>query len=361
MAQVSQRDLRAISEFIEELHSSRTLDAHAASVVHGIPRIIGCDVCTFNEINPQRRRVQWIANTVRDIPNSREICAQHMHEHPFVRHWNSGYGTHQAAKLSDFVGRRQWRDRGLYTEFYRPFEVEHMLGVALPAPRPRELHVLAFRKKLDFDERDRRVLDLLSPHFSAAYANAEVIADLEGQLTALRRGLETSGRTVVQLGPGRRIRQMSERAQDWLNSYFSSRWSDRTMLPPPLDEWVRRQQQGASKTDSLAAPRRPLVAERDGNRLTVRMLSERDGLVLLLSERKLRIAPEDLASLGLSPRETEVLTWLTRGESNGAIAESLGLAPATIKHCIERIYLKLEVGTRAAATAIAVATAGAGD
>jgi DNA-binding CsgD family transcriptional regulator len=361
MAQVSQRDLRAILQFIEELYSCQTLDAYAASVAHGVPRIIGSDVCTFNEVNPQRRRAQWVANTVRDIPNSREIFAQHMHEHPLSRHWNPGRGTYRAAKLSDFVGQREWHNRGLYTEFYRPLEVEHMLGVALPAPRPRELHILAFRKKLDFDERDRRVLDLLSPHFSAAYANAEVIADLEAQLTVLRRGLEAGGRSVVLLGPGRRIRQMSERAEDWLNSYFSPRWSDRTKLPPPLDEWVRRRQQGASKTDSLAAPRQPLVAERSGNRLTVHMLSERDGLFLLLSERKLRIEPEDLASLGLSPRETEVLAWLARGKTNGAIAESLGLAPATVKHCIERIYAKLEVGTRAAATAIAVATAGAGD
>jgi DNA-binding CsgD family transcriptional regulator len=34
------------------------------------------------------------------------------------------------------------------------------------------------------------------------------------------------------------------------------------------------------------------------------------------------------------------------------------LSPATIKHCLERIYGKLDVGTRAAATALAVAAAG---
>ena len=52
-----------------------------------------------------------------------------------------------------------------------------------------------------------------------------------------------------------------------------------------------------------------------------------------------------------------MLAWIAAGRSNADIAASLGLSPATIKHCLERIYAKLEVGTRAAAAAIAVRTA----
>jgi DNA-binding CsgD family transcriptional regulator len=102
----------------------------------------------------------------------------------------------------------------------------------------------------------------------------------------------------------------------------------------------------------------PLLAEGDGRRLTVQLVRSHDGLFLLLSERKLRIAPADIASLGLSPRETEVLAWLAHGKSNAEIAGILGLAPATVKHCLERLYGKLDVNTRAAATAVAVTTAG---
>jgi DNA-binding CsgD family transcriptional regulator len=64
------------------------------------------------------------------------------------------------------------------------------------------------------------------------------------------------------------------------------------------------------------------------------------------------------ASLSLSPRESEVLAWLAGGKTNRAIAEILGLSPIAIKHCVERIYGKLDVRTRAAATAIAIAAAG---
>ena len=102
-----------------------------------------------------------------------------------------------------------------------------------------------------------------------------------------------------------------------------------------------------------------MIVERNHKRLAVLPLSEGPGLSLLLCERKLCIEPEDLASLGLSPRETEVLAWLAGGKTNREIADILGLSPATIKHCVERVFAKLNVGTRAAATAIAVATAGA--
>jgi DNA-binding CsgD family transcriptional regulator len=100
-----------------------------------------------------------------------------------------------------------------------------------------------------------------------------------------------------------------------------------------------------------------LRSRRNSRRLCVLLLSDGHGLSLLLSERKLGIAPEDLVSLGLSRREAEVLAGLAGGKTNREIAGILGLSPATIKYCEERIFAKLKVGTRAAATAIAVARA----
>jgi DNA-binding CsgD family transcriptional regulator len=215
------------------------------------------------------------------------------------------------------------------------------------------MHVVAMRETLDFDGRDRRVLDLLAPHLEAAYRYAEAVSDLKAQLATLLQGLEANGRAAILLGPDRRIRQTSARAQDLLTAYF--RWTDRTALPAPVDGWLRRQELTAGAS---IAPLRPLVAERDGRRLTIQILRDLGGPFLLLSEHKLRIAPADIVSLGLSPRETEVLAWLAHGKSNAEIAGILGLSPATIKHCLERVYGKLDVGTRAAATAVAVAAAG---
>jgi LuxR family transcriptional regulator, quorum-sensing system regulator CciR len=51
----------------------------------------------------------------------------------------------------------------------------------------------------------------------------------------------------------------------------------------------------------------------------------------------------------LSPRETEVLVWVARGKSNGAIAEILGISAHTVDAHLRRIYLKLGVFDRLSA------------
>jgi DNA-binding CsgD family transcriptional regulator len=173
------------------------------------------------------------------------------------------------------------------------------------------------------------------------------------QLATLLRGLEVDGSAAIHVGRDRRIRHMSPHAQGLLTAYF--RWTDWSWLPAPIDDWLRRL---GTATETSFTPPRPFVVERDGRRLTVQILRSHGGPFLLLNERKLHISPEDLVSLGLSPRETEVLAWLAHGKSNAEISDILGLSPATIKHCLERIYGKLDVGTRAAATALAVAAAG---
>ncbi|MEL6530223.1 MAG: LuxR C-terminal-related transcriptional regulator [Pseudomonadota bacterium] len=53
-----------------------------------------------------------------------------------------------------------------------------------------------------------------------------------------------------------------------------------------------------------------------------------------------------IASLGLTPRECEILDHLATGASNKEIARTLGVSPNTIKTHIASLYEKLEVNGR---------------
>ena len=53
-----------------------------------------------------------------------------------------------------------------------------------------------------------------------------------------------------------------------------------------------------------------------------------------------------IRSLGLSPREVEILAALATGESNKELARRLGISPNTVKTHVARIYDKLEVERR---------------
>ena len=56
----------------------------------------------------------------------------------------------------------------------------------------------------------------------------------------------------------------------------------------------------------------------------------------------------------LTPREAEVLLWVTRGKSNRTISEILEISPRTVNKHLQQVFTKLGVETRAAATAHAM-------
>ena len=51
-------------------------------------------------------------------------------------------------------------------------------------------------------------------------------------------------------------------------------------------------------------------------------------------------------SLGLSPRECEILELLATGQSNKELARTLGISPNTVKTHVARVYEKLQVDRR---------------
>ncbi|MGC2352592.1 MAG: LuxR C-terminal-related transcriptional regulator [Candidatus Udaeobacter sp.] len=69
-------------------------------------------------------------------------------------------------------------------------------------------------------------------------------------------------------------------------------------------------------------------------------------------------AENSLGSLGLTPREAEVLTWIAQGKTNYEIGVILSACTGTICKHVERILTKLCVENRTGAAAIALAASG---
>ena len=75
------------------------------------------------------------------------------------------------------------------------------------------------------------------------------------------------------------------------------------------------------------------------------------GMRLTSRPRQLKFERNDAAlkSLGISPREYEVLQALAAGTSNKDIARTLAVSPNTIKTHLARLFTKLDVSRRAQA------------
>jgi ATP/maltotriose-dependent transcriptional regulator MalT len=80
-------------------------------------------------------------------------------------------------------------------------------------------------------------------------------------------------------------------------------------------------------------------------------LGARRDLSLLEAERGRTVAPD-----GLTAREVEVLRLLATGQSNREIADQLVLSERTVARHVANIFVKIGVGSRAAATAYAYDT-----
>jgi DNA-binding CsgD family transcriptional regulator len=78
---------------------------------------------------------------------------------------------------------------------------------------------------------------------------------------------------------------------------------------------------------------------------------------VMLEEERTNLEPEDIARLGLSLREAEILVWLTLGKTDAEIGTILGISSRTVSHTLERVYRKLGVSSRAAAVATALRAA----
>lgn len=61
-----------------------------------------------------------------------------------------------------------------------------------------------------------------------------------------------------------------------------------------------------------------------------------------------------LAAIGMTPREAEVAAWIAEGACNHRIAEALGICCGTVRKHVDRVFLKLGVHNRAAATRAAL-------
>jgi DNA-binding NarL/FixJ family response regulator len=150
-----------------------------------------------------------------------------------------------------------------------------------------------------------------------------------------REAVDVGGHGVLVLDAQGRVAWRSPQAAAWLREFhpqgLPAAWAD----------------DGVPEQRSTAA---------DGRVLTVRHagavgLGER--MLLLRLQAASDAPPTRLSTASLTPRETEVLSWIAKGKTNRDVGEILGMSPRTVNKHLEHVFEKLGVETRAAAAALA--------
>ena len=164
-----------------------------------------------------------------------------------------------------------------------------------------------------------------------------------------RAALDVSGRFLLAVDRQGKIMWATPQAQKLLSDSLGATSKDDLTLPAALRQWLEHVQgiKGGSKLTASFPDHPELRLHYMGN----------DGpneYLLRLSKDAGGALPAEFSSeLGLTTREGEVLSWLSKGKTNRDIAQILGLSPRTVDKHLEQIYAKLGVENRTAAAAIA--------
>lgn len=154
-----------------------------------------------------------------------------------------------------------------------------------------------------------------------------------------REAIDVGGHGVLVVDAKQRVAWRSPQAQRWLSAFFPGT----DCLPR---DWLDGGGEVAERV-SVAADGRALVARRLGP------VGLGEVMWLIALRAADAVAPSRLGTASLTPRETEVLSWIAKGKTNRDVGEILGMSPRTVNKHLEHVFEKLGVETRAAAAALA--------
>ena len=169
-----------------------------------------------------------------------------------------------------------------------------------------------------------------------------------------RAALDVSGRYLLAVNGQGKIVWATPQAQKMLSENLAPLSAgEEFALSEPMLQWLVQMQSGRTKSK----PQTASFPENEQLQLQyMGKLGPNEFLLRLAKDSSADTPAEFSSELGLTTREGEVLSWLSKGKTNRDIAQILGLSPRTVDKHLEQIYAKLGVENRTAAAAIATST-----
>lgn len=233
--------------------------------------------------------------------------------------------------------------------------MEHQMSVTLPAPAPMVFAFVLGNHEEDFSDRDRLVMNALRPHLAYIWRNVRDQERLRALVGAAQDAASLGGWGVIVLSSP--PEELTPGALVSLYRCFG-RPSATSPFPGRVERWLAGQGQAHAHSAGRENGR-PLSGQVDGHRVMLRYLPARrdhPGSIIISEDRSRERA--SLESLGLSPREAQVVHLVTTGVANAVVAERLHIAPGTVRKHLDNVYAKLGVSGRGPLTAFVLNIAG---
>jgi DNA-binding CsgD family transcriptional regulator len=177
-------------ELIGDTHGLLDIEEFRLGLIDALHRAVRCDWVSINEVGPVPGEL-WAMVEPELPPETREIFGRYMHQNPLVAYMmESRRGT--ARRMSEMISVEEYHSLDLYRQFYGQIGLEHQIAFTLPQEPPRLLGVALSRRRGEFDDVDRDLLNEARPYLIQSYRNAVAYERLraavgtEALVTALR-------------------------------------------------------------------------------------------------------------------------------------------------------------------------------
>jgi DNA-binding CsgD family transcriptional regulator len=335
MPWLADTDVGAAYGFARGIVEARTEAELRRRVLEALAGLVPADVLTWDRVELATGAVGHEAVPAEaEPPGAFDAVIERAVDHPLLA--AHAARRRPAVRLSEIVEARPLSHSELYGHLLHASGVEYEIAIGMRTG-PGEAIVLALgRTEREFSERDRDVLDIAGPVLEGALRATQA----RGRLVHALAADPPPGTAVVLLNGDGEIELSSRDADRWFAEHFDAA-EHPGWLPRPVAEWL------------ALPPRPPLVSERDGRRLTVRLVPG-DPHALLVEEQIASFRTDALDRLGLTPRETEVLRAAAVIEDEADIAWDLFLSLHAVRERLARLEAKLDVRTAAEAVARAL-------
>jgi DNA-binding CsgD family transcriptional regulator len=191
------------------------------------------------------------------------------------------------------------------------------------------------------------------PILAAFVEQARSNSSSSNQLKRSGRGAVSVGALILKLNDEGEVKAWPHRAQLVLVDFFDCQSGGYWAPPQTLLEWIKTQFERARLSNVTSSAFAPLVVRLAAKRLTVRFFYTPGKPAYLTFEETADSAtdPTRYSAIGLTPRQSEILTWVAQGKRDWEIAQIIHASTRTVSNHVYRILQRLRVETRTAAVA----------
>jgi DNA-binding CsgD family transcriptional regulator len=162
--------------------STRDVASFAAAGVRLLPGLVASETTTLSLCDLVSGRREVVAHPEGCIGAAdRASFDRHFASHPLVRYHADGRGR-GAHRISDSIPFARFRHGALFAEYYRPVGIDHAIALPLFVDARTLVSFVLNRKRRDFSDRERAVLDLTGATLSGMFAAVRVADDAAARL-----------------------------------------------------------------------------------------------------------------------------------------------------------------------------------